>query len=493
MKWTHSKILWVIIIFSIGIRLINITQPLLEGASTRQVQTAMIAQNFHEREFRLFYPQVDGLGHNPGYLMQEFYFIPFAAALFYKLFGGVHEFVLRLISVVFFGLALMMFYLFCSYIWNSSMGLLASLCFSLCPMTIYLGRAVHPEMAITFFNIGTLYFFKKLLDQNFFRYGVYATACFIFSVALKVPNLYLMLPIAYWIYEKYSLSFIRDYKFWLLGFLFVLPIGILNYHQYLVRTEFPNPYMTNFEVQTIMESIRAFLLDKDFYKIQFDNLISYTLTPIGFTLALGGMFLSFNKNKDLFLYFWLIGVGVFFFLMPAQSLQGYYQMHLIPIAVIFISKFLYFFYESNFYKKNFIYPQYTWAVLLILTGIIVFRYSFAWYKIPEHFQYVVEAGKAVSALIDKKAMVVSSSIQNGPELVYYSRRKGWVMDIGKDNNLIESLEKMRKEGAAYFTSASLDSFFHNASFSEYLLNSYPILKQTDHFIIFDLKNKKSSF
>ncbi len=485
-----SKACWILLLFSVGIRLIYITQPLLEGASPRQVETAMIAQNFYEKGFHLFYPQVDEFGHNPGYLMQEFYFIPFIASFFYKIFGGTHEFILRLISVFFFVLTLLILYRFCSYMWNSSMGFLASLCFSLCPMTIYLGRAVHPEMAITFFNIGTLYFFKKFLDQDSFKDGFYATLCFIFSVALKISNLYLVVPLVYWLYEKHSFSFIGDRKLWFFCFLFILPIGALNYHQYLVRIAFPNPHMVNFELSTIIELMKTFLLKKDFYKIQLDNLISYTLTPIGFSLALGGGFLFLYK-KDLFLYIWLISVGVFFLLMPAQSLQGYYQVHLIPIAVIFMSKFLYSLFESDWYRQHLYYKKYVWTVLLFLIGIIVFRYSFAWYKTPEHFQYVVETGKAVYSLTDARAMVISS-IQNGPELVYYSHRKGWMMDLRKNGNIIKSLEELRKAGAAYFASASLDEFFQNSSFSEYLLRFYPVLKRTDHFIIFDLRRKNYS-
>jgi uncharacterized membrane protein len=179
------------------VRAINLNQPLLEGASTRQVQTAMIARNFYNRGFRLFYPQVDNFGNNPGYLMQEFYIIPFIAAIFYKLLGGVNEWVLRLLSLLAFIIATIMIYKLTTYYFNKKMGIISTLCFTISPLSIYLGRAVHPEMLMIFFNMATIYAFSRWIYEDRNIYGAWAVISFIFAVLLKVPNLYLILPILF--------------------------------------------------------------------------------------------------------------------------------------------------------------------------------------------------------------------------------------------------------------------------------------------------------
>lgn len=498
--------LTLIILAGTLVRMINLNQPLLEGASTRQIQTAMIARNYYNRGFRLFYPQVDGLGGNPYYLMQEFYIIPFIAAFFYKLFGGVHEWILRLISVFSYILATIMIYKLASYYFNRKIGIISALCFTASPLSIYLGRAVHPEMAMIFFNMATIYFFSRWMDEGRLQYGFWAALSFIFSVLLKVPNLYLLLPLTFIAYTKFGFGLFRVRKLWLILIISTIPIALFNYHQHLVRIAFPNPDMVNFKLDIFLNSIRVYLTQKDFYKIIYENLIGYTLTPIGFTLLILGLALKVERIRDLLFHIWVLSVVIFFLIMPGQSWQGYYQMHLLPAASIFISSVIYRFSESRFYKENFLNRRIFLTSFLLLVFLVVLRYSYAYYKIPENFRHVVKAGKAIDRLIPKNSLVICS-IENGPDLVYYSNRRGWpfLVDMeakrqrdeaeGEDisNRIydpIEILEGLRREGASYFVSASVEGeFLKNKDFSSYMFRNYKALDKNSEYIIFDLREK----
>ncbi len=504
MKTIHRTLI-IIILFGSLVRAINLNQPLLEGASTRQVQTAMIARNYYNHGFKLFYPQVDNFGDNPGYLMQEFYIIPFIAALLYKLLGGVHESILRLLSVFSYIIATIMIYKLARYYFNKKIGIISALCFTISPLSIYLGRAVHSEMAMIFFNLATIYSFSKWLYEDKAYYGLLSIISFIMTVALKVPNLYLLLPLAFISYIRYGPSFIKNFKWWFFFIASLIPIAMFNYFEYLVRIGYPNAAMENFKLEVILKYIRIYLTQKLYYKKVFEDLVTYTLTPVGVTLFLAALLTKLKDRKEVMFYVWISGVIIFFLLMPAQSIQGYYQIHFLPIACIFIAKIANIFFESEFYRGNFIGKKAFLSLSLFFIFIIVFRYSYAYFRIPENFRYVVEAGKAIEGLTEKDALVIAS-IENGPDLVYYSNRKGWPFMIDREAvreeeenlrqgvgliyNPIKYLEHLRAHGADYFASASTREFMSHKEFSKYMFDNYRILLRTPNYIIFDLKARQ---
>ena len=80
------------------IRLIHIDLPILEGAITRQIQTAVITRNLLENGFDFLHPQINYLPE-PRYYTLEPPVYNSIVALLYLVFG-VHEYLGRLISVL---------------------------------------------------------------------------------------------------------------------------------------------------------------------------------------------------------------------------------------------------------------------------------------------------------------------------------------------------------------------------------------------------------
>ena len=501
-----SKLLIIIILLGALVRLINLNQPLLEGASTRQVETAMIARNFYNHGFKLFYPQIDIFGNDPGYLMQEFYFIPFIAALFYKLLGGVNEWVLRLISVFFYVLATFMIYKLASYYFNKKTGIVSALCFTISPLSIYLGRAVHPEMAIAFFNIATIYSFTRWVERRSWFYGMSTAASFTMAVLLKIPNLYLAAPLLFIGLFSRDKGIFKGGQFWSLSAISFIIIVIFNFHQYAVRAAYPNPAMANFNLATIPNYIKFYLTGQEFYKKVYEDLVTYTLTPIGFVIFILGLSMRVESKKEWLFYIWLSAVGLFFLLMPAQCMQGYYQMHILPIASIIIARTVCHFSEAESLKDMFFRNKMFGFIFLSFLFLVVLRHSYTYYRIPENFKYVVETGRAVDQLTERDALVIAS-IENSPDLVYYSDRKGWPFTIdletkrrldllqgedvtGRTYDPIIYVEQLRTEGASYFASASMSEFLGHEKFSKYMRENYKAVKETPHFIIFELRKTR---
>jgi 4-amino-4-deoxy-L-arabinose transferase-like glycosyltransferase len=494
--------IWLIILCGAAIRMFYLNQPLLEGALTRQAHTAMIARNFYHHGFKLFYPQAEGLGNYPFYLMQEFYIIPYLAALFYWFLGGVHEWVLRLISCGFYILACLMLFRMARYYYNERAANFSALLFSLSPLSIYLGRAVHPEMAIAFLNISAVYYFSRWMDGDKAFCGLLAGLSFVLSVLLKLPDLYMLLPLLFLAYRKYGASFLGKKK--LLIFLLACgtPIALFNYHQQLVRVAFPNYGMESFKFSTGLRYIGLFLANKDFYKIMFDNLATYTLTPLGFGIFLLSLFLRRQKKTETVFPAWLLAVAAFFLLAPAQSLQGYYQIHLLAPACVIMGRFVDLFSESQLYRENFIRRRIFLALLALFAGIMVLRYSYAYYRVPPNLRYVVDTGKALNRLTQPDALIITTG-DRSCGLLYYCGRRGWVLDIdtsdkknrhiigeAKENaakDIILRFESFKKSGAQFLACSSADEFFASEGFASYMLKNYRPLVNNGRYIIFDLR------
>ena len=105
-----SKLVLLLWILAVAVRLVLIDQPYVDDWSWRQSDVAAIARNFFEGGFRFGYPQIDWAANSAGYVGTEFPILPFLAAICYK-FAGIHEWMGRSQSVIFFAISLPFFFL----------------------------------------------------------------------------------------------------------------------------------------------------------------------------------------------------------------------------------------------------------------------------------------------------------------------------------------------------------------------------------------------
>jgi 4-amino-4-deoxy-L-arabinose transferase-like glycosyltransferase len=137
LRLSEVLFLCLLVLSGLVIRLINIRQPFVEMTwSWRQSDVAMIAENFFRHGFNIFYPQINWVGHHPGYVGTEFPLVPFIASAMY-VFLGVHDWIGRFVSVVFFLISVPFFYLLVRKISNDRGAALASGIYTLAPLSVY--------------------------------------------------------------------------------------------------------------------------------------------------------------------------------------------------------------------------------------------------------------------------------------------------------------------------------------------------------------------
>src|SRR5262249_25225951 len=135
-----------LLLVGVILRLINVSEPLVDAWSWRQTDVAMIADNFYRHGFKLLYPEVNWGGNAPGYVVTEFPLVPFLASILYVGFG-VQDWIGRSLSVFFFAFSAPFLYLLVTKTANSRTGVLAIGIWVLAPLSIFTGRSFMPDMA----------------------------------------------------------------------------------------------------------------------------------------------------------------------------------------------------------------------------------------------------------------------------------------------------------------------------------------------------------
>jgi hypothetical protein len=488
----NKNSIFVILIMISGFlaRLINIKQPLLEMTMWRQCETASIARNFYYDGMNIFYPQVLWGGGTEGYIGEtEFHLYPFVVALLYKVFG-VHEYLGRLVSIfAFAGGAFFLYKLARKYI-GAQGALIALLFYTYNPHIFFFSRAFQPESTMLFFSITLIYFFSQWLDTEKWQYLILMILCGICAFLVKILTVCLGLPLLYLCIAKYRWKFFLEWKLWLFAFLTLFLTSLWYIHSYKLGSLNGLTWDT-FHVGTREGGFVgwSFLTSSYFYKkVFYVYIFQRHLIYIGAVLTIAGIFFAIKK-KDLYLFhFWFLSQIVLYFVAAETSRNhSYYSMPIIIPSSIFIGWIIVTYFDRikrcklaqlpNL-EKYFIAPVF--ILMLIILPFICFHKITAKYK-KERLEKdlpIYIAGNKVREISPKDALVITAH-WGGPELLYYSDRRGWVIE--SRNCSIGSIESLRKAGATWFVTTRVMEI--NKSVISYLKNKYDIVELTDQYLI----------
>ena len=469
-------------------RLINITQPILEVAGWRQCYTASIARNFYYNGMNIFYPQISYGGNTEGYIGgTEFNLYPFTVALLYKYFG-VHEYLGRLVSIIAFcGGAFFLYKLTRKYAGNTT-GLLTLLFYTLNPYIFFYSRSFQPESTMLFFSITMLYFFSEWIDrEGWWRFAL-MTFCATFAFLTKIPTICLGLPLLYLCLKKYKLNFLTQWKLWLFVALSFIPTFLWYKHSQYVGS-INNISLNSLSFSYYMKYSVYFLTSLPFYeKVFYAEVFEKDLIYIGGVFFVLGIIFTLKKREFRYIHYWLLAI-IIYFILAAKEVEWhtYYTIPIIVPASIFIgyaisnSLKLITTYKLTGIKK--ITLQALFVAMIVAFPLIGYHKITGRYKAKRlEKDYPVQiAGKIVDETSLKIDLIIGC-IWGGPELLYYSNRRGWAMNSNSCS--IESIESYRQKGAGYFVTTKQDVI--DSSVLEYLKNKYEVIKATNDYLIVKL-------
>ncbi len=480
--------IYMILVLAFVIRLYNVNSPILGYHSWRQADTAAIARNFYEHGYNLFYPQIDWGGGSAGYVETEFQIYPFVVAAFYKMFG-VREFLGRFLSLAFSLVAIYALYLLVRKYINQGVALWAALVFSIIPLNVHFSRAFMPESALIMCSVLGVYLFSQWITCEKWRY-FFLSATFIgLACLIKIPTLYLGLPLLYLAWIKFDRRTFAQWPLWLYGLLIFIPVGLWYYHAHQVFLEYGLTFGI-WEYGTDKWGNWELLLTSEFYnRILFKSIAERHLTWAGFVAFVIGLFIKRTSREERVFDFWLISIVIYFLIVAkGNQVHEYYQLPFVIPAAVFVGKtFSRYFSYSLFKKSSFARRLVIGCVALCAVCIPIlgcYRY-YRYVKAEDLNSPTYRLAQKVQQKTEKDALIMAVD-NSDPTLLYLSHRKGWLCSADDIDDV--SIAKRKHKGAKYIVGEKrhYKNKPQREKISE-LLGKYHVIVSTDDYFIVELR------
>jgi 4-amino-4-deoxy-L-arabinose transferase-like glycosyltransferase len=440
---TATTLAWLIGLAALAVRLIGITQPFIDEWSWRESDVAAIARNFFENGFHFAYPQIDWAGDAAGYVGTEFPLLPFAVALFYKL-AGVHEWIGRCETILFFAGSLPVFYLLVGRIFDEGVACWALFFYSFAPLSIAASRAFIPDFPSLCLSLVAIYFFLRWLEDSDWQSWAIASIALSLAILTKVTSAITGLPLLYLCWQRFGTSFVRQIRLWILVAIALLPAAVWYGHAWRTAVHY-YPYH--------FFGAGGFAIENPgWYAGIFWRVVTRSLTPVLSLFALVGIFMAPRGKSARVFHVWLVGMTVFVFFVGYGNRHPWYQLALVPISAVFAGIFCQ---QIAARMRQPVMGKVVAVFAAGLFGYISFLYTRAFYTPASSDLY--DLAQRLRDVTPADARIVAAD-GGDPTLFYYAHRKGWhfLEKNGIWQNLplnsaeaVANLEELRARGASY--------------------------------------------
>src|SRR5438270_8025549 len=491
---TSVKLAIALWILAVAVRLMLMDQPYVEYWSWRQSDVAAIARKFVEHGFRFGYPQIDWAGGSGGYVGTEFPILPFLAAIYYK-FVGIHEWIGRSQSVIFFAISLPFFFLLVREIFGGAAAIWATFFYAFAPLNIFAGRSFMPDVPSLSLGIIGLYFFLRWVRDRKMAPFYLAAIAICLSILIKITSIVIAAPILYLVVagigdpgqRQADLVRSRDRRSRLQLLLFiaiaVLPSVVWYWHARQITERF-YPYHFFGAGGVRLESF-------SWYWDIAQQTATSSLTPVLAILALIGLFVAPRGRFGCLFDWWLAAMVLFVLAVGYGNRHPWYQLPLLPVTAALAGAGCAFF-ESKISSRVAVV-----ALSILLAGsfaILAFLYVRPLYE--SSAAQLRDAGLELNKLTASNALIVAVDGGN-PTIFYYAKRKGWHFleqngiyggNPKNSQQAIADLERLRRQGATHFVFTTprfwwLESY---PEFTQHLTEGATLLEATPEFKIYEL-------
>lgn len=183
-----AALLAVVLLVAFSLRIIGVSQPLVDVFSWRQASTAMIAKNFFRGEWNILFPQVDWTGPGPNYQGREFPIYSYAVALLWKVFGE-EEAVGRALSAIAGTWAVFAFFQLVRRVWDEESALWSAAVLAVLPGAVFIDRSFLPDpLMLSLLLTGCWWFLAYLQCPKMSPWhGIAAMAVLAMGFLTKLP------------------------------------------------------------------------------------------------------------------------------------------------------------------------------------------------------------------------------------------------------------------------------------------------------------------
>jgi len=412
-----------ILALALVLRLVHVGAPILGVHSWRQADTAAIARNFHEGGYRFLYPQVDWGGAGPGYVESEFPAFSYAVAVLQGAFGPSEAWG-RLLAALLSTLTVYLLYRLARDAYGDERAALAAaLVFATLPLSVYYGRAFMPEAAMLCASVAALHAFDRWTATGARRWYLLAAGATAMACLLKLPCLYLGLPLLYLAWRTWGRALARRPALWLFAALVLAPVALWYAHAHVL-----------YRSGGVTFGIWEYGSDKwgnwrlvgsgGFWNgVLSRSLAERHLTWAGVPLAVAGLLLPRTGRRAGLADVWLLALAVYLIVVARGNyVHEYYQLPFLPPLSIAMGRAI-----SAAFAPG---PRLAWragavaallAMVLVLSGARLASY---WRREDPSRSPLMRLARLVERQTPPAARIVAVD-QGNPTLLYLAHRKGW--------------------------------------------------------------------
>jgi 4-amino-4-deoxy-L-arabinose transferase-like glycosyltransferase len=489
-----------LIVILIIVCLYDLLSPPISVTIWRQAQTAMLTDNFMKEGFSLRGLYVGLNGHDRLMTVYEFPIYNFIVGLLFKLFGN-NPFWGKLVSL--FG-AIITLVVFCRLVKSISNDLVvfyASLFFIFIPVNVLMFTSFQPDALGLMFLMLSIFIldkwrstFKSVLIIGF---SVCLLLCGLCKYPLLVP--YIPLLILMYFFPKRRFRFPRPIELVSVFFLFMVPFV----SWYLYRAYLTDPSLSGGESGAFLFGDLSRFLSPGFYVRPSIMLVMLVLCGSGCIYFLSGLRKMFAIDIML-----LIGIPLYFIVVPTVTDQYYYLYAIAPIAAFFMARGVDN--TASYLKRHHaVSLSYVLGVSFMLFSIFGITYVL---RMDRVILPASESIRQVSAP-DDLIFVVNMHDRgvgvggHNPAVVYFTGRNGWnIQDFTPQNfeNIITQINSKRDEGAKWLVvtwyTPDLEPWyskflpkefnrllkFDSKNIADKLKMCYPVVRSGDNYVILKL-------
>lgn len=480
MEKNVNKQLVLILLLTLTTRLYHISFPIAGWHSWRQADTAAIARNFAEENMNIAYPAIDWRGSTTGYVESEFQLYTFAIAFLYKLFG-VHEVFGRSLSVLCSVLTVLGLYFLVRKMIDERTALWSAFFYAVLPLSIYYGRAFMPEQMMLMFSVFGIYFYSEWLDKDGWTSFLAGAVCISLAALLKIPALYLGLPLLFLSWMKYKSALFRQPKIWLFVTVVFAATSLWYYHSHSLKALTGLTFGVWEASKDKWGNVDLLFTFKFYNDVFFKSIAERHFTYPAFPLFLAGLFLKRRTNEERVFDYWLAAVIVYIFIVAkGNQVHEYYQLPFMLPGVVFLAKPF-----ARLSETAALIRVGRQTAKIIMTVLLVGTLALSTIRLVHIFngeRYdtpLFALADAVKHFTEKDDLVIALS-EGNPVVLYNAGRKGWNCNVSDINNAY--LQEKKKEGARYVIGEKSNLSGNEAELN-FLRDNYEIIAESEEFVI----------
>jgi len=475
---TYAPIILILVVAA-ALRINNITQPFTDDNAWRESSVAMMAQNFYQKSWNIFYPEVNWVGPGPGYQGREFQAVSYITALLYTLFGQ-HDWIGRGVVVTFALFGIFALYQLVRHVWDEQRAIATAAIMAILAGVVRLERSFLPDPVMVALIVTSFWMLVLYLQTDKLHYLLLAMVIGVLGALTKIPGMIVGLPMFYTsvfiLGRKQALQSGRVERLAIAGVISVLPVAAYYLWARHLSQLYP-PHHFAGEGNWLWDyGLRQWINESFFLSRLWGPLTRLWSLP-GILLLCIGLLIPLFKRREpeegstekregyfskapwLF-HWWMLGGLIFYFAGALELIENPSNLHILSPAVAAILSNAIFVMSAAAAAQI----RRPGLIKVIAGSLIVFLGIWGLRHSRLHSSYAEESyelGQSLRSVSRNDDVVVTlGNLIGCPVAIYYSGRRGWLFppfeeikdwnELPQDKEAIDAFERLRASGAKWF-------------------------------------------